>query len=118
MISYINTLNIIRGALAIKKNKIKIKSNFRVKFLLKILKNINLVINTQQEKNYIKINLNQKNNIKIKFLKKNLKEKKIIKELSNSSSIFLFKNNCGISIINKNFFNNFGGGFIFARIDF
>ena len=68
MISYINALNIIKVALAIKKNKIKIKSDFRVKNLLKILKHINLVLNTQQEKNYIKINLNKKNNIKIKIL--------------------------------------------------
>ena len=113
MITYINSLNIIKNAMILKKIRIKIKSDFKTK-------NLNLILNTYQEKNYIKIKFNQKNinNIKIKILKKNLKEKKIIKELSNSASIFLFKSSSGISVINKNFYNNFGGGFIFARIDF
>lgn len=120
MITYINSLNIIKNAMILKKIRIKIKSDFKTKNLLKILKNLNLILNTYQEKNYIKIKFNQKNinNIKIKILKKNLKEKKLVKELSNSASIFLFKSSSGISIINKNFYNNFGGGFIFARIDF
>jgi hypothetical protein len=44
MIDYIVTLNIIKTAINLKKKKIKIKINSKTKKLLKILKNINIVL--------------------------------------------------------------------------
>ena len=120
MIDYIITLNIIKTAVTLKKKKIKIKINYKTKKLLKILKNINIVLNMWTEKNKIIVNLNKKtiNNFKVKLFKKNLKKKELSKEINNSSSIFLLKNGGEILLLKKNLINNACGGFIFARIDF
>ncbi len=118
MVRYIYALNLIKNAILLKKKTIKIKKTTKTGMITQILKNVNIILNVWDEKNYIIINLNNKklHKIKITFLKKNLKKKESQKELKNSSSIFLYKNNTGVFLLKKNLVNS--GGLIFARIDF